>query len=105
MDTRSWLVLVPLLAVGLLVAGAARAGDPAAGQRLTERWCSSCHVVAGQGGTDAVPPLASIARDRQRGSAWVRQWLSAPHPPMPDLNLTSSEIEDIVAYLASLPRQ
>ena len=87
----------------VLAAGAAQAGDPAAGRRVADRWCSSCHVVNSQsGGTDAVPTLESIATDRQRGPAWVRQWLNAPHPPMPDPNLTRTEIEDVVAYLESL---
>ncbi|WP_431858075.1 c-type cytochrome [Azospirillum sp.] len=99
MAGRSLLVIVLLL-----LAGAARAGDPAEGRRLAERWCSNCHVVESRGGTDAVPTLDSIARDRSRGPEWVRQWLSAPHPPMPDPNLTAAEIEDVVAYLASLPR-
>ncbi|HYG88441.1 MAG TPA: cytochrome c [Azospirillum sp.] len=96
---RSGFVIVLCLA-----SGAASAADPAEGRRLAERWCSSCHVVASQGGTDAVPPLESIARDRRRGPEWVRQWLNAPHPPMPNPNLTSAEIDDVVAYLASLPR-
>lgn len=86
----------------ILAAGVAHAGDPANGRRVAERWCSSCHVVAGRGGTDAAPTLESIARDRRREPDWVRQWLSAPHPPMPDPNLTRAEIEDVVAYLESL---
>ncbi len=88
----------------VIAAGAAHAGDPAKGRQVADRWCSSCHVVAGRDGTDAVPTLESIAKDRRRGPDWVRQWLTAPHPPMPDPNLTRAEIEDVVAYLESLAR-
>ena len=94
-----------LLALGLMGSGAARAADPAEGRLVTQRWCSSCHVVnARQGGTDAVPTLESIAKDRSRGPDWVRRWLNDPHPPMPNPNLTRREIDDVVAYLETLSR-
>ncbi|MBP2312709.1 c-type cytochrome [Azospirillum soli] len=93
------------LAALLTSAASAQPADPVAGRRLANRWCTSCHVVdSGKGGTDAVPTLASIARDPNRGPNWVRQWLTSPHPPMPDLNLSRNEIEDVVAYLQSLAR-
>lgn len=88
----------------ILASNTAHAGDPAKGRQVADRWCSSCHVVASHGGTDAVPTLESIAQDRRQEPGWVRQWLSAPHPPMPDPNLTRAEIEDVVAYLESLTR-
>jgi hypothetical protein len=31
-------------------------------------------------------------------------WLANPHPPMPNFNLSRTEIDWIVAYLASLRR-
>ncbi len=93
------------LVVLLTSMASAQPVDPVAGRRLANRWCTSCHVVdSGKGGTDAVPTLASIAHDPNRGPNWARQWLSSPHPPMPDLNLSRNEIEDVVAYLQSLAR-
>lgn len=93
------------VALVALLTGAALAqpADPVAGRRIANRWCTSCHVVdSSKGGTDAVPTLASIARDPRRGPDWVRQWLTSPHPPMPNLSLSRDEIEDVVAYLRSL---
>jgi len=84
--------------------GMAQAADAAEGHRIADRWCSSCHI-AGDRGTDAVPTLESIARNRGHDARWLRQWLSEPHPPMPNPNLTRAEIEDVVAYLESLSRQ
>lgn len=99
------------LAVLLGGAHAAGAADAEAGRRIADRWCTACHVVSGNGaatggvgGTDAVPTLASIAHDPKRGPDWLRQWLTAPHPPMPDLNLSRTETDDVVAYLQSLSR-
>ena len=107
----SWkAALLPGLAAAVLVtAGSqARSGDPAAGKRLAERWCSSCHVVSGAG-TDAVPSLERIARgmpsaEGEPGTARVRRWLADPHPPMPNLSLTDAEIADVAAYLETLAR-
>ena len=93
-----------ILALGA-AAGTAWAGDPAKGRVIAERWCSSCHVAGNRsGGTDAVPTLESISNDPRRSPEWVRQWLNAPHPPMPNLPLTRAQIEDVVAYLESLSR-
>lgn len=51
-------------------------------------------------GSDAAPPFVAVARQNTRG--WVRAWLAAPHPPMPNFNLSRQQIDDIVAYLDSL---
>jgi mono/diheme cytochrome c family protein len=78
-------------------------GDPEAGHRLAQRWCSSCHAAAdATSATDAAPSLASIARDRAEDTGWLRSWLVAPHPRMPNFNLSNAEIDDLVAYLARL---
>lgn len=90
---------------GIMMAATASTGDPVAGQRIAERWCSSCHAGAtGRSGTDSAPALGSIAEQRRGDPGWLRAWLTAPHPPMPDPGLSRAEIEDIVAYLERLPR-
>jgi mono/diheme cytochrome c family protein len=35
----------------------------------------------------------------------LRTFLTAPHGAMPDLSLTTREIDDVTAYILSLPRQ
>ncbi len=90
----------------LLAAGGAnaqdRAGNAAAGKDLAVRSCSSCHAVeaAGQTRTDAAPAFLSIARDRS--PAALTAWLLEPHPPMPNLSLTVTEIRNLVAYIQGL---
>lgn len=79
------------------------AGEAGAGRQLALRWCTGCHVVdAGGHGTDAAPPFATIAAKRHQNPSWLRAWLSAPHPRMPDVHLSNREIDDVVAYLNSL---
>src|SRR4051812_46693959 len=83
---------------------AAVPGNPEAGRLLVTTSCSSCHTApSAVSGTDAAPPFAAVARDNRGNSAWVRMWLTDPHPPMRGINLTRQQIEDVIAYLESLP--
>lgn len=79
------------------------AGDAQAGHALARVWCSGCHVVGhGESGPDTAPPFATVAERHPNDRGWVRAWLTAPHPPMPNLDLSRQQIDDIVAYLDSL---
>lgn len=104
--TRPATVIAALAAaiLSLCAASAAMAaGDEQAGKDLARRWCTGCHVVDRSGaGTDTAPPFPAIARQHSQDQTWLRAWLAEPHPPMPNLNLTRQEIDDIVAYLDSL---
>ena len=87
----------------LLSTPALAQGDPEAGRDLVRRWCTACHVVELEGtGTDAGPPLPALLAGKQRSADEIRGWLADPHPPMPNLDLSRQEIDDILAYLQSL---
>lgn len=97
-----------LAAITLLATAAAPltavAADPAAGLALAQRWCANCHVVGtGVPGTDTAPAFPSLALRHGGDVDWVRAWLSTAHPRMPDLHLSRQEIDDVIAYLRSLP--
>jgi mono/diheme cytochrome c family protein len=84
----------------------AAAGRPDAGRLLITTSCTSCHTApAAQSGTDVAPPFAAIARNNRGNSTWIRLWLTDPHPPMRGINLTRQQIEDVIAYLESLPME
>ncbi len=94
-----------VLGVGLwLGAGPARAVAPSveAGADLAARWCAGCHVVANDGaGTDAAPSFVGIARTRSVDQ--LKAFLAKPHAkPMRGFTLSSREIADVAAYIASL---
>ncbi|MGE5537637.1 MAG: c-type cytochrome [Gemmatimonas sp.] len=78
-------------------------GNADQGLRLARQWCTTCHVVepAGRGG-DVGPPFAEIANRPDRTPQTLRAWLNDPHPPMPNLGLTRTEIDDIIVYMESL---
>jgi len=92
-----------MLAAPALGQGNRMAGDPANGEALARRWCASCHLLEGQSkASDAVPAFATIAHDPQKGPEYLRTFLANPHPPMPPLQLSRSEIGDLVAYFGEL---
>ena len=94
--------LMALLAVS---SSAEAAGNAEAGRQLAELWCSSCHAVEPQperAPVDGVPSFRAVAHMSDYASGWVRAFLNNPHPPMPNLSLTTRQIDDITAYLDRL---
>jgi cytochrome c2 len=79
------------------------AADAANGKIIAKRWCAAHHLVSPDQtlASPDVPSFAAIARKRLPPES-LKAFLSDPHPKMPDMSLTRSEIEDIVAYIRSL---
>jgi cytochrome c len=83
---------------------AAVAGNAEAGRQLVMRSCSSCHATeAAATATDGAPPFSAVAKTNKERPAWIRGWLMEPHPPMPNISLSREQINDIIAYLGTLP--
>lgn len=93
------------VALFALVSGPAwSAGNADRGRQLAERWCASCHLV-GPGQREAsadVPTFASIARREDLPESFLAAFLTTPHPPMPNMNLSRQEIADVLAYIRTL---
>ncbi|OCK53807.1 c-type cytochrome [Bradyrhizobium sp. LMTR 3] len=89
----------------LISAGNAAAADSANGQRLAERWCAECHMIAPgqQRASDTVPTFAEIGG--RFDETTLATFLASPHHSrMPNLSLSRSEITDLVAYIKGLER-
>jgi cytochrome c len=98
------LVAATALAVAATPTLAAPAGNAEAGRDLVTRSCITCHAAeATKAATDGAPPLSFIAKDNKKNPAWIRGWLMDPHPPMPGIMLSRKQIDDVIAYLNSLP--
>ena len=81
------------------------AADADNGKRLAHRWCAACHVVSAtqhSATTDQAPPFATIAMIPGFDAAKVALFLLAPHPKMPDMELSRTEAADLAAYIATL---
>jgi mono/diheme cytochrome c family protein len=97
--------LASLLAVALSFT-AARAddiGDPVAGRQLATAWCSNCHAFPGSqlATVTGAPSFPAIAADHAMTSLALRAFLQTPHQRMPDLHLSNSEMDDLIAFILS----
>ena len=89
-----------VLGAAVAAAPAAAEPDPERGRALAERWCVSCHVIGPDGpGADAGPAFPTLG---DRSETQLRGWLAEPHPPMPDLQLSGPDIDDLAAYIRSV---
>jgi mono/diheme cytochrome c family protein len=96
------------LATWMCQAHAQEIGDAAAGRRLAETWCNSCHLVtASPGGavSNGAPTFAAIAGMKSTTVLSLRAFLQTPHDRMPDLHLSRDEIDDLAGYILSLRRR
>ena len=98
-------VLAAAVALGLIGASDQAVGDTTEGRTLAMEWCSSCHLVEpGQAmaTSDVAPSFPEMANNPAYTEERLRSWLWAPHPPMPDFDLSRYEIESLVNYITSL---
>jgi mono/diheme cytochrome c family protein len=79
----------------------ALAVDVRQGETLAKRWCATCHIVAvdQQRGTTQAPAFSSIANKPDFNETALAYFLLAPHPLMPDMNLSRNEAADLAAYI------
>jgi mono/diheme cytochrome c family protein len=75
--------------------------DARKGETLAKRWCASCHVISAdqQQGTAQAPPFSVVANKADFNETTIAYFLLAPHPRMPDMNLSRSEAADLAAYI------
>ena len=97
-----------LLFLTLIVSALAQeqAGPPSAagGKALAGRWCAACHLVQLRLTTIDPPTFTAIANDPSKTPDYLRAFFVSPHKDMPPIQLTPSQIEDLIAYLGTLKR-
>ena len=93
-------LLSAILAIAFTKSGIA--ADAQKGETLAKRWCATCHVISSsqQQGASQAPPFSAIASKPNFNETTVAYFLLAPHPRMPDMNLTRAEAADLAAYIA-----
>ena len=78
--------------------------DEDKGRRVAQTLCSGCHIVSsGQANAIAgVPSFAAIANHAGQTPERLAGAIILPHPPMPGIQVTNTELRDIIAYILSL---
>ena len=99
---------------------AAKAADAEAGQQVFQKNCTPCHTIGN--GTLVGPDLKGVTAKEPHD--WLQQWISAPDAmlakkdptattllhqfhdlPMPNLGLSSSDVDNVIAYLGTATAQ
>lgn len=102
--------LIPAGALAALVASSvvlaqSVPGDPVEGEILAREICATCHQVdkARYGiSLEGAPAFQDVADDPVMTSLALRVFLRSPHEVMPDLMLSDTETDDVIAYILSL---
>ena len=93
------------LATGTAAVAQSVSGDPVAGERLAREVCAVCHLVdRGEHGIslEGAPAFQDIAADSAMTSLALRVFFRSPHEEMPNLVLSDTETDDVIAYILSL---
>lgn len=77
--------------------------DPAYGKALAENWCSDCHRVSPEQDPtiDSEAPAFMLVA-ATRNDAFLREFMSEQHFPMPTFRLRDQQKADILAYIEQL---
>ena len=100
MPVRSSAWSVPLLLSSIAIALGQQVGDPAAGNQLAERTCLGCHGA--QNTSHKAPAFSAIAAMSSTTAKSLQVFLRTSHPTMPNLILSDTDRDDLIAYILSL---
>jgi cytochrome c len=100
MRARSIAISAPLLLAAIASALGEEAGDPAAGKRLVEATCLQCHGAAVV--PRVAPEFVTIAAMPSTSALSLGVFLQTSHPSMPNIILSKTERDDVIAYILSL---
>ena len=75
--------------------------DADSGAQLARQWCANCHVIGNNsaGPVPQGPPSFQMIAHSGLTVDQLRAFLSHPHGAMPDLSLTRTEIDELIAYI------
>ncbi|MEH6404719.1 MAG: cytochrome c [Sneathiella sp.] len=98
------LVLLPIS--GPLLAQGTFHGDISNGRAIADQYCARCHNVIAQG----VSPFQPAPPFRELASRWplenleesLAEGISVGHEAMPEFQLNTDEIEDLLSYIQSI---
>jgi mono/diheme cytochrome c family protein len=109
--TMRWTILPYFVASAILaeqspVLAQPADGDPAAGRKLATTLCSSCHRVQPMTLSDRADPpsFQSIADQPSITGISLNVFLHSNHKNMPDFIVSSSESNDLIAFILSLKK-
>jgi mono/diheme cytochrome c family protein len=109
MRRRVWMAAFGCLVCCGTEAFAQEPGNIAAGRRIAQQWCSECHKIdPAQRLVDPdaeAPTFEKVANEPSTTPLSLRVFFQSNHENMPDLHISRSQADDLIAYILSLKRQ
>ena len=106
-----WIMLLCVVAVAMLAAqfpvlAQPLDGNPASGRQIATQLCSSCHRVLPMILPDKADPpsFQSIADLPSTTGLSLNVFLHSNHKNMPNIVLSQTESDDLIAYMLSLKK-
>lgn len=97
------LLAVASLALPAPILAQPAGGDPARGRQLAGSMCAACHGIDGKN-LDEPPGFAAVAAMPSTTALSLKVFLRSNHKEMPNLIISNTDTDDIVAYILSLNR-
>jgi mono/diheme cytochrome c family protein len=96
--------LLIAMSLALPASGVAQplAGNPLIGRQTAIILCSSCHQVVGEKGLDGPPSFLDIANMPSTTALSLKVFLRSSHKEMPNLIISNSDTDDLIAHVLSL---
>jgi mono/diheme cytochrome c family protein len=101
----SWLLIAASLAVPTSALAQSLAGNPLLGRQVATTICASCHqVVSEEKPTrpQSPPSFLDIAKTASTTALSLKVFLRSNHMEMPNLIISNSDTDDVIAYILSL---
>lgn len=104
--SRLALALALFGSIGAVTTVSAETVDPTMGRHIAETLCSRCHQIDAASPnpepTSGAPSFVAISRMPSMSELAIKVFLRTSHPTMPNIVLTSDEIDSVTAYIKSL---
>ena len=98
-----------VVSTALLLPVRAQQIDPSVGRHLAETVCSECHQYAPDASPknpqSGAPSFVDISRMPSANGVALKVFLRTSHPTMPNIMLSSEEMDSVVAYIMSLGKK
>jgi cytochrome c len=94
----------------ILTSALAQGADLTAGLKSARSLCVNCHIVESGAPRQAeltadIPSFKAIAEKSGQTEYKLKVFMLNPHPPMPNVQLTTHELDNLASYIMSLKGQ
>ncbi len=98
-----------LISIGFVPSTSAQSIDTSIGRHLAQTVCSACHQTDASSPTPGpnpnAPSFVDISRMPSMSDLAIKVFLRSSHPTMPNIILSTQEIDSVTAYIRSLSRK